>query len=144
MVFHGALVIIVGLLAGFPFAFLLTGDMQAGPAGMPEALRAWKMAHLEGILNGLLVLAVAGVGKRLTLSAGRQKLLSGSLIIMAWANVIASIVGAASGSRGLAAGGSLANNVVFLLFTAAIIAVFVAMGLVVLGSYRPRAGAGGR
>src|ERR1051325_916514 len=62
MVFHGAVVVLLGMLAGFPYAFVVTGDMGGSE-------RAWRMAHLEGVLNGLLLLAVAGVGGRLALSA---------------------------------------------------------------------------
>ncbi len=41
MIFHGAVVILLGLLAGFPFAFVITEQM-------PGDVRAWRMAHLEG------------------------------------------------------------------------------------------------
>ena len=56
LVFHGAVVVMLGLLAGFPHAFVLTGQI-AGEE------RAWRMAHLEGLLNGMLVLLAAAVSR---------------------------------------------------------------------------------
>jgi len=54
LVFHGAIVVMLGLLAGFPHAFVLTGQI-AGEE------RAWRMAHLEGLLNGMLAMLAAAV-----------------------------------------------------------------------------------
>jgi len=127
MVLHGALVVVIGLLAGLPYAFVLTGAM-AGEE------RAWKMAHLEGVLNGLLVLAVAAAGDALRLPARAQAVLAISLVGMAYANVLASILGASVGVRGLSPGGPPANTVVYLLFWLAIVGVFVGLGCVVAGA----------
>src|SRR5262249_46368507 len=64
MVGHGALVFLVGMVAGFPFAFAILGRIVLWP--FPGAIdwtgstdvRAWRMAHLEGILNGLTLIGV--------------------------------------------------------------------------------------
>jgi hypothetical protein len=127
MVFHGAIVVVLGLLLGFPFAMALLSDPQGD-------VRAWRMAHLEGILNGLLVIAVAGVGRHLNLTAAAPRVLAWSLIGMAYGNVVASALGAASGVRGLEPAGPAVNLIVYVLFVLAIVAVFVAMGLVVYGA----------
>jgi hypothetical protein len=100
--------------------------------------RAWRMAHLEGVLNGLLVLGVAGVAPGLALSRGQQALLAWSLVGAGYANVIASVIGAWTGQRGLALANSAANNLVFVLFVAAIVAVFLGLGLAALGALRAR------
>jgi hypothetical protein len=133
MVLHGAVVIVIGLLAGFPHALVLTGAM-AGEE------RAWRMAHLEGVLNGLLVLAVAAAGDALALSARGQAVLALSLIAMAYANVLASILGASAGVRGLSPGGPAANSVVYLLFLLAIVGVLLGLGCVVAGARRRLSG----
>ena len=72
MVLHGSLVVMIGLLAGLPYAMVLTG-------GLAGEERAWRMAHLEGVLNGLLVLAMAAGGDVLVLSARSQAVLAVSL-----------------------------------------------------------------
>ena len=133
MVAHGALVFIVGLLAGFPFAFLLLGKITLWPIPgsidvmMPGDVRGWRMAHLEGILNGLTLFGVAAVATRLRLTPGAQRTIAWSLIVTAWGNVIASVVGPIFGGRGLAFGSGAANSLMYLLFVAAIVAVMVAM-----------------
>jgi len=130
MVFHGAVVVLLGMLAGFPYAFVVTGDMGGSE-------RAWRMAHLEGVLNGLLLLAVAGVGGRLALSAREGTVLMWALVLTGYGNVVASIVGAVFAVRGLAPGGPVSNMFVYVVFLVAVIGVFVALGLLALGARRP-------
>ena len=94
------------------------------------------MAHAEGVQNGLLVLAVAGGGGRILLEPARARLCAGALVLAGYANVLASIVGASTGHRGLAAEGPIANFVVFALFSVAIVGVFLGLGLAALGAQR--------
>jgi len=142
MVAHGALVFIVGLLAGFPFAFLLLGKITLWPIPgsidvmMPGDVRGWRMAHLEGILNGLTLFGVAAVATRLRLTPRAQRTIAWSLIVTAWGNMVASIVGPISSRRGLAFGDGPANNLMYLLFVAAIVAVLIAMVQLFLAALR--------
>lgn len=129
MLFHGVVVIVLGLLAGIPFAFVISGDLVG-------SVRAWRMAHLEGVLNGLVVMAVAAGGGVMSLSAGQQRWLAAGLIVAAYANVFASIVGASFGVRGLTPTLPLSNLFVFLLFTLAIVGVFLGLGLAAWGVRR--------
>jgi len=127
MIYHGAVVVMLGLLAGFPHAFVLTGQL-AGEE------RAWRMAHLEGLLNGMLVLLAAAASSWLVLSARQQAWLAGSLVAAAYGNVIASTLGATFGVRGLGLTGPPANAVMNLLFWVAIGGVFVGVGLLIAGA----------
>ena len=142
LVFHGALVFLVGLLAGFPFAFFELGKIALWPlpgeipVSLPGDVRGWRMAHLEGILNGLTLFAVAALLSHLRLSEARQRLLTWSLLITAWGNTIASAIGPVTGGRGLEFGGGVANGVMYLLFVAAIFGIVAAMVLVALGARR--------
>ncbi len=129
MLFHGVVVIVLGLLAGIPFAFVISGDLVG-------SLRAWRMAHLEGVLNGLVVMAVAAGGGVMSLSAGQQRWLAAGLIMAAYGTVVASIVGASFGVRGLMPTHPLSNLFVFLLFTLAIVGVFLGLGLAAWGVRR--------
>jgi len=146
LIAHGALVFLVGLVAGFPFAFFELGKIALWPvpAEMPVALpgdvRAWRMAHLEGILNGLTLFAVAALWTHLSLRPGEQRLLYWALVITAWGNAIASALGPVTGGRGLEFGGGIANSVMYLLFVAAVAAILAAMGLVFVGARRQGAG----
>lgn len=127
MILHGAAVILLGLAAGIPYALVVTGSL-AGEE------RAWRMAHAEGVQNGMLMLAVAGIGGRLVLDDRRSAILAWSLIAASYGNVIASIVGAATGNRGLEAAAPLANVVVFSLFVVAMGGVLTGLALVVAGA----------
>ena len=135
MIFHGAVVILLGLLAGFPYALVVTGSLASSE-------RAWRMAHLEGVLNGLLVIAVAAVWDRLALDGRKRDVLVWSLVLMAYGNVVASVIGATFSVRGLGPGGSPSNTLVYVIFMAAVVGVVVGFGLVAEGAWkRRRAGA---
>jgi hypothetical protein len=140
MIAHGALVFLVGMIAGFPFAFVIVGKIVLWPFPgaiawtPPGEVRAWHMAHLEGILNGLLLIGVAAVGERLRLSERGQAIVAWGLIATAWGNMIASLIGPLFGGRGLEFGGGVANSLMYLLFVAAIVAVVLAMWLVFRGA----------
>jgi len=129
LAFHGAAVILLGLLAGFPYALVVTGDLAGSE-------RAWRMAHMEGVTNGLLIFGVAAVAPVLRLGAGARRALVACLLFTAWANTVASVIGAATGNRGLALAAPPANALVFVLFSAAIVTVFAVVGLVMQGGRR--------
>jgi hypothetical protein len=142
LIAHGALVFLVGLLAGFPFAFFELGKIVLWPlpgavtVSLPGDVRGWRMAHLEGILNGLTLIAVGCASPRLRLAARERAIVGWSLVVTAWGNVVASVIGPLSGGRGLEFGGGVANSVMYLLFVAAVVAVLVAMWLVFRGASR--------
>jgi len=133
---HGIIVIALGLLAGFPYALAISGDIGGEP-------RAWSMAHLEGVLNGLVLLGVGAAGSAIELAERQTRVLVASLLVAGYGNVVAAAIGATFGVRGLEAAGPPANLLVFALFTAAIVGVFVGLGLAAFGAFRAsRAGAG--
>ncbi len=47
---HGAIVVLLGALSGLGYMFVITGDMSG-------SMRAWHLAHLQGILTGILIIA---------------------------------------------------------------------------------------
>lgn len=131
---HAMVVLLLGLIAGFPWANVINAGLDV--EGAAEASRAWRMAHLEGLLNGLLMLGVAGIGPVLMLSEGQVRWLSRLLCLAGYGNIVASILGAATGNRGLQPVGPPANQAVFVLFMSAVAAVFVAVVLVIFGCVR--------
>jgi len=135
MVFHGVVVLLLGLVAGFPYALVISGDL-------PGEVGAWRMAHLEGVLNGLLVVGVAAAGGLITLAQRQQRWLEVSLVFAAYANVVAAVIGASFGVRGLQPTGPFSNFVVFALFTLAVVAVLFGLGLAAVGARRHIAAGG--
>ncbi len=141
MVAHGAAVFLVGLAAGFPFAFVILEKIVLWPIPgeinwtPPGDYRGWKMAHLEGILNGITLIAVSAAAGSMKLTDRAQRFVAWGLIITAWGNIIASIIGPIVGGRGLEfEGGGAGNSIVYLLFVLAILTVVAAMILVLKGS----------
>ena len=140
MVAHGALVFLVGLVAGFPFAFVILEKVALWPfpgtlAWAPGGdVRAWRMAHLEGILNGLTLFAVAAAADHVRLDARRQRWVAWGLIVTAWGNMSASLIGPLFGGRGLEFGHGVANSLMYLLFVLAIVTVVLALWLVFRGA----------
>lgn len=97
------------------------------------------MAHLEGITNGLLLMAIAAVSGFLILSKRQFQWLFYSSLTFAWLFTLPAIANAWFGTRGLAFGGgpfgdSLANNVIYLTGWPPITAVHIAFGLLLIGS----------
>ena len=62
---HGGLVLVIGLLSGFGVMFRLLEEIAIWP--LPLALetvivgsvRGWQAAHVGGILNGVMIVAMA-------------------------------------------------------------------------------------
>jgi len=142
LVAHGTMVFLLGLLAGFPFAFEILQRVELWPVpgaisfDPPGDLRGWRMAHLEGMLNGLVLFAVAGIAPVLHLDAGAARTVVVALLVTAWGNTVASIIGPLTETRGLAFGGFW-NSTVYLLFVAAIIGIVTAL-VVILRAARAR------
>jgi hypothetical protein len=131
LVLHGVIVVVLGLLAGFPYALVISGDLVA-------ELRAWRMAHLEGILNGLILIAVGAAGSLIALTPRKGHWLLVSLLVAAYGNVVAATLGALLGVRGLRPAGPAANIVVFVLFSAAVVGILFGLYLAGLGALRAR------
>jgi hypothetical protein len=152
LVFHGTISILLGLLAGLPYTLVVYRDhsmewsaaeqlsIQQTP-GLSKLIaivtgteRAWRMAHLEGILNGSLCLLVASTFNMLNLSTDDLSSLVQSMAVCAYGNSIASIIAAIYNVRGFAFAGSLANKLTLAGFGTAIGAVLRALFLVLKGS----------
>ena len=132
LVKHGMLVIVLGLAVGFPYASAITEGWGA------EAERAWRTAHLEGLLNGMLVLALGAATPLLRFAGAEERWFRRGALATGYGNVIAATLAAIAGERGLAPGGPLANGVVFGLFTLAIVGVLAALGIAVRAAARAR------
>lgn len=75
---HGCIVLLIGLLAGIGFSYAAaTAEVTS------DLYKNWKFAHLEGVINGIMVLAVAGVWHKIdsrcpVLATGKWLLLIGA------------------------------------------------------------------
>lgn len=130
---HGALVMIMGMLAGFALTFSLLGAIEIWPFAaveveMPGSTRGWLAAHTGCILNGLMVIAVALALPHLELAERARPWVAWGLIATAWSNTAFYVFGNFAPNRGLSMGanrlgeGTLAG---VLAFAPALIAAYI-------------------
>lgn len=80
---HGCIVTLLGLAAGIGFSYAAaTSDMAS------ELYRNWKFAHVEGIVNGLVVLAAAGIWGYIEDNSSAVRVGRWLLLIGAYCNAI--------------------------------------------------------
>ena len=147
LVLNGVGLLISAALSGWLHFFQLLGEITLFPiidsieATVPGESRAWVMAHLEGITNGLLLMAIAAITPFLTLTTRQFSWLFYTSLIFAWLFTLPAIANAWFGTRGLAYGGgpfgdSLANNVIYLFGWPPIVSVHIAFGLLGWGAWQ--------
>lgn len=111
------------------------------PVTIPDDGRAWRMAHMEGITQGLLLMAVGLGGQFMRLSRKQYVWLFWSSLVTAWLFTVPPIFNAIFGTRGLAFGGGpfkggMANDVIYLVGWPPVIAVHIMLGLALWGVWR--------
>ncbi|MCE9649751.1 MAG: hypothetical protein K8R18_09025 [Parvibaculum sp.] len=134
LIANGALVLLAGYALGFPFAGAVTAELTGAPASLPGDVRGWHMAHLEGVLNGMLMIAAAAAAGQLAMSDRLQKVIFWGLVVAGWTNVVASTLSPLTGGRGTGITGLDWNSFNFVVFVAGIIgAVAAAVALFMAG-----------
>jgi len=153
LVLNGIGLLISAAVSGWLHFFQLLGEIDLWPVihhvegHVPGEARAWVMAHLEGITNGLLVIAIALVSPYLALTPRQFRWLVYSAVVFGWLFTLPAIANAWFGTRGLAFGGgpfgaSLANDVIYLAGWPPMIAVHIAFALLAWGAWRHYRAAG--
>jgi uncharacterized protein (DUF697 family) len=108
LLFHGSIVLLVGLLCGMPYGIAITrkhGD---------EVIRAWKLAHGSLSLGGTTMMAMAAILSFLKVSGVIQWLLAAALITSGYGFCFALTLESFVGDRGLSWTGAWSNKVVLL------------------------------
>ena len=147
LILNGIGLLISAALSGWLHFFQLLGEIDLWPVlnhiegQVPGETRAWIMAHMEGITNGLLLMAIAVIAPWLTLSARQFRWLVYASVTFGWLFTLPAIANAWFGTRGLAFGGgpfgdSLANNVIYLSGWPAMIGVHIAFALLGWGAWQ--------
>ena len=145
LVGHGALVLLWGFVVGFGFLFFLTGEIALWPIPgsidyqMPGTYDAWRMAHMEGIVNGFGLWIVALILPLIPFGQSGRRRLTWSMVAVAWTIVIASTIDPLfPNSRGLSFGGSVPNTLAFFLFYVGIVLVIGVVVAIAVKTLRPR------
>jgi hypothetical protein len=145
LVANGAGLWITAVLVGWMYFFMLRGEIELFPiipgidVQIPGEARAWNMAHLEGITNGLLLMGLAALAPLLTLTNKQHRILFWCALITGWGFTLPAWANALAGTRGLAFDGGpfpggLANSIIYLCGWPSVIAVHIVFALMLLGA----------
>jgi len=141
LVGHGALVLLVGFAIGFGFLFFLIGEIKLWPIPgsiayqLPGTYDAWRMAHMEGIVNGFGLWIVALVLPIVPLSDVLRMRVTWGMIVVAWTIVVASALDPLfPDARGLTFGGNVPNTIAFFLFYVGILTVIWVVAMIAVKS----------
>lgn len=126
----GVLLFLIGLLTGFVVPVLAIPRMGLS-------------AHLEGVMNGIVLMVLGLMWPRLRLGAGLQRAAFGLAVYAAFANWAATLISAATGAAALmpiagggASGNAVAEAVVGFLLISLSVAMIAAFLLVLWGLRR--------
>ncbi|MCE9650922.1 MAG: hypothetical protein K8R18_14985 [Parvibaculum sp.] len=111
------------------------------PVTIPDDGRAWRMAHMEGITQGLLLMALGLGGQFMRLTRKQYAWLFWSSLVTAWLFTVPTIFNAIFGTRGLAFGGGpfkggMANDIIYLVGWPPVVAVHIMLALAAFGVWR--------
>lgn len=142
---HGALLLFVAGVLGFGFLFFLIGKIALWPIPweidyqLPGTYDAWRMAHMEGIANGLLLWLTAAVLPLMPFQARGKKRLGYAMMLITWTIVIASALDPIfPDSRGLEFGGPVTNQLAFFLFYIGVGGAMIVPAMIAWHCLRPK------
>lgn len=127
LLFHGAIIVALGLVAGFPFWLAIIGNREA------TRIRAWRVAHTTVLMDGLLLWVVASLEPHVNLSVAFWTMAVLALVVSAYGFVFALIVGAWAGERGLKPVPAGVNSLFFVGHAVGATGAIVGVGLLLCG-----------
>ena len=129
LIFHGAVILLAGLLCGAPLGSAVVRRKSE------ETVRAWRVAHSSLVMGGVLLLALGGVISHLHLNAFALTLLVWAFVASSYVFAVALPTAAYCGHRGLSSTPPLMNRVLY--FGNIVGAAGMLLGAIVLlwGSY---------
>jgi len=108
LIFHAAIVLIIGLLCGMPY-----GRAINRKASEP-IVHAWRVAHLALPIGAILMLAIAAVLTPLAVADLVKWIIALSLIVSSYSFCFSLVLAPLVGHRGLSSKGPFAAKLVYL------------------------------
>ena len=136
MVKHGAVVALLGACSGLMYTFVLTGDISG-------SMRAWHLAHLQGIVIGVLILAASSYITHLGLAQKGLRIVAYSFVITGYCYSIGPIFGAIFNVRGIEPVMPVSNLLMYLSNLVASISIVIGLALTFYGAAKKRASSPG-
>jgi hypothetical protein len=124
LIFHGAIVLLVGLLCGLPTVI----------ESSTEGVRFWHTAHEALIMMGIWMLAASSVLPALVLGRREAWGLVWSLLAMGYGFMTALVIGGVIGVSPFSPGGTPAAFTAFLAATIGILGAVLAAALTLMGA----------
>jgi hypothetical protein len=131
MVKHGAIVTTLGAFSGLVYSFVLTSDIQGD-------IQAWHLAHLQGVITGILLIAASSYIDLLSLSSKARQILAYSFVITGYCYSLGPVWGAVFNVRGIGPVLPLSNLIMFTTNTAASITVLIGLGMTIYGAVKSK------
>jgi hypothetical protein len=117
---HGALVILFCMVAGLVLSRILLARGKGAD---------WHLLHAGGTSRGILLIALAATVDLAGLSDRATALVAALIVFFVWTSVLAMFVRALTGETGFEFRGPLANRLIFLLYAAGAVTVFLGFGI---------------
>lgn len=124
LIFHGAIIVLIGLLAGLPTTVEVINGSE----------RFWHTAHEALIMVGVFLLAASSVVPALVLERRERSFLVWAFLAMGYGFVIALIIGGIVGANAFEPGDSPARFTAFIAAILGIAGAFLATGLTLMGA----------
>jgi len=129
LLLNGAAVFFAGMLAGLPYGVLRVRQNR------PEAEANWRIAHVQNLQNGLLLLLIGVSVPHLELTALAMQSMVYLLVLAAYCDMAAFVIRPVTGHAGLLPEPPAANLAVFALFSVTLVGQFVGVALVIYGAW---------
>ncbi len=107
---HGAIIAIIGLLSGFGFVFAILDAYTVWPvsidvdAAIPGSERGWRVAHVAGFMNGLMMMIAGLALPHIRATARARAWIVWGMVYTGWGNTVFFHCANLSNNRGLSAG----------------------------------------
>ena len=128
MLFHGAIVVFMGLLFGLPFGVAVTRGWGE------ESVQAWRVAHAGMTAVGLMLIAIGAALRHLVLGQRLASWLVWSLVASAYAFTLAVLIRGIAGVKGFQPTGPSLNWVAFVSNVVGIVGSLMGVALTIRGA----------
>lgn len=145
---HGSIIAVIGLLSGFGFLFVILDSISVWPlvieldSPFPGSERGWRLAHVAGISNGLMMIIAGLALVHIEATDRAQAWIVWGMVYTGWANTIFFHMGNFSSNRALSGGTSRLGEadtlglVGYVLGASTIPFTLIAMSLIAYSSFR--------
>ncbi|MFN2099986.1 hypothetical protein [Altererythrobacter sp. MF3-039] len=138
---HGFMVMLVGMIGGFAFAFALIDEVKLWP--IPSALAdsfpgnpdRWRAVHVGCLLNGIMAVAFAAVADRFAPTTRQAAWIKWGTVTTVWGNASFYIFALMAPNRGLSMDGNAlgAGNLAGVIsFTSGMVAAFALFAVIII------------